>query len=98
MADDFHRGRAEEHATKPCPPVRSDDYQINFTLFCDTHNLCRSVSMNDDLFNLESGALFALSDFWQLAPGGILQLIADVSNRQRLGDASVADGRNDRFY
>src|SRR5437764_2726606 len=98
MAHDFLCGRAKEHAPESSAPMRGDDDQINLALTRDTHNLCRSVSVNDALFNLKSGTLITFSNFWQLARGGIFQLVADVRNRQRLCNTRVADGRDDRFY
>lgn len=98
VAHDLFGGRAKEYAPQSCPTVRCDHYQINLALAGNANYLCRSIAMRYDLFDIQPGALIAFGYLRQLARGGIFQLLAYVSNRQRLCYPSVAYGRDDRLY
>lgn len=52
VAHDLFGGRAEENAPKTGPTMRSNNYQINFALARDVNNLCRSIAVRYDLFDI----------------------------------------------
>src|SRR4051794_20371170 len=53
--------------------------------------------MRDQFFNFETGAFLTFSYLGQFSFGRIFQLTADVSNRQRLRHAAIANRRYDRL-
>src|SRR4030095_15742927 len=83
--------RAEKHSSQPGAAMRRNHYQINFSFFCDSHNLRSRFTMKDQFFHLQAGKLLTLGKFWQLTFRRILELFADVGYRKGLSHSGIGN-------
>src|SRR5215212_934917 len=84
VAHDGLRGRAEEDAPQSGAAVRRDDDQVAAALLGRADDLRGRVAVGDDLLDFEAGALLAAGYLRQLARRGVLHLLADVRDGERL--------------
>ena len=77
--------------------MRRNHDQIHFLFRRDANNFGGRIAVHDHFFDVEAGALFALSQLWQLTLSRIFELFTNVCNRHRIGEPGVADGGHYRL-
>src|SRR5205085_3050237 len=94
VAHDRLGGRAEEYSAQPRPTVRRDDDQPDAALLRHAHYLRRRLAVRDNVFDFESRELLAARERGHLARRRLVQLRAEVRDRQRLAHGRPTDGRD----
>src|SRR2546421_5117287 len=97
VAHDRLGGRAEEYAAQARPTVRRDDDQPDAALLGHAHDLRRRLAVRDHVLDFETGELLAARERRKLARRRLVQLRAEVRDRQRLAYGRPADGRDYRL-
>jgi len=78
--------------------MRGDQDEIHVPLLSYTHNLSRSVAVNNQLINFKPGTFLTLGNLRQLALRRILELIRNISQGKRLSHPRVSHRRYNLFY